>query len=39
MAANNDSPQSPPLTDQVPFNPRLGIESPLGFQKIWLSMK
>ena len=30
MAANNDSPRSPPLNKQVPKNPRLGIEIPLG---------
>ena len=30
MATNNDSPQPPPLNDQVPINPRLGIEIPLG---------
>ena len=30
MAANNDSPRSPPLNDQVPKNQRLGIEIPLG---------
>ena len=29
MAANNDSPRSPPLNEQVPNNPRLGIEIPL----------
>ena len=28
MAANND--RSPPLNEQVPSNPRLGIEIPLG---------
>ena len=31
MAANNDSPRSPPLNEQVPNNQRLGIEIPLGF--------
>ena len=30
MAANNDSPRSPPLKKQTPNNPRLGIEIPLG---------
>ena len=30
MASNNDSPRSPPLNEQVPNNPRLGIEIPLG---------
>ena len=30
MAANNDSPQSPPLKEQVPIIQRLGIEIPLG---------
>ena len=30
MAANNDSPRSPPLNEQVPNNQRLGIEIPLG---------
>ena len=30
MAANNDSPRSPPLNEQVPYNQRLGIEIPLG---------
>ena len=30
MAATNDSPQYPPLNDEVPNNPRLGIEIPLG---------
>ena len=33
MAANNDSPRSPPLNDQVPNNQRLGIEIPLGLQE------
>ena len=31
MAANNGSPQSPTLYDQVPNNPRLGKEILLGF--------
>ena len=31
MAANDDSPRSPPLNEQVPNNQRLGIEIPLGF--------
>ena len=31
MAANINSPQSPPLSDQVPITPRVGIEFPLGF--------
>ena len=26
MTANKNSPQSPPLNDQVPKNPRMGIE-------------
>ena len=30
MAANNDSPRSPPLNEQVPNNQRLGIEIPIG---------
>ena len=30
MAANNDSPRSPPLNEQRPNNQRLGIEIPLG---------
>ena len=30
MAANNDSPRSPPLNEQVPNNQRLGTEIPLG---------
>ena len=30
MAANIDSPQSLPLNDQVPINPRWGIEISLG---------
>ena len=30
MAANNDSPLSPPLNEQGPNNPRLGNEVPLG---------
>ena len=30
MAANNDSPQSPPLNEQVPNNQRLEIDIPLG---------
>ena len=30
MAANIDSPRSPPLNEQVPNNQRLGIEIPLG---------
>ena len=30
MAANNDSPRSPPLNEQRPINQRLGIEIPLG---------
>ena len=30
MAANKDSPRSPPLNEQVPNNQRLGIEIPLG---------
>ena len=30
MAANNDSPHSPPFYDHVPTNPRLGIEISLG---------
>ena len=30
MAANNDSPRSPPLNEQMPNNQRLGIEIPLG---------
>ena len=30
MAANIDSPRSPPLNEQTPNNPRLGIEFPLG---------
>ena len=30
MAAKNYSPQSPPLNDEAPINPRLGIEVPLG---------
>ena len=30
MAANNDSPRSPPLNEQGPNNQRLGIEIPLG---------
>ena len=30
MAANNDSPRSLPLYEQVPNNPTLGIEIPLG---------
>ena len=30
MAANIDSPRSPPLKRQVPNNQRLGIEIPLG---------
>ena len=30
MAANNDSPRSPPLNEQVLNNQRLGIEIPLG---------
>ena len=30
MAANNDSPRSPPLNEQVPNKQRLGIEIPLG---------
>ena len=30
MAANNDSPRSPPLNEQVPNNQRLGNEIPLG---------
>ena len=30
MAANNDSPQSPPLNEQRPNNQGLGIEIPLG---------
>ena len=30
MAANNDPLHSPPLNEQVPNNPRLGIEIPLG---------
>ena len=30
MAANDNSPRSPPLNEQVPNNQRLGIEIPLG---------
>ena len=30
MAANNDSPRSPPLNELVPNIQRLGIEIPLG---------
>ena len=30
MAANNDSPRSPPSNEQAPNNPRLAIEIPLG---------
>ena len=30
MAANDDSPRSPPSNEQVPNNQRLGIEIPLG---------
>ena len=30
MAAINDSPRPPPLNEQAPNNPRLGIEIPLG---------
>ena len=30
MAANDDFPRSPPLSEQVPKNQRLGIEIPLG---------
>ena len=30
MAANNDSPRSPPLNEQKPNNQRLGIEFPIG---------
>jgi len=30
MSANNDSPRLPPLNEQVPNNPRLGIAIPLG---------
>ena len=30
MAANNDSPRSPRLNEQVPYNQRLGIQFPLG---------
>ena len=33
MVAYNNSPQSPTLNDQVPINPRLGIETPLGHPK------
>ena len=29
MGANNNSPQSPPLNDQVPQQMRIGIEIPL----------
>ena len=28
--ANKNFPQSPPMREQVPKNPRLGIEIPLG---------
>ena len=34
MAANNNSPQSPPLNDEVPLNPRLWIEIPVGLTDI-----
>ena len=33
MAANNDSPRSPPLNEQRPKNQRLGIEIPLGLSE------
>ena len=33
MAANNDSPRSPPFNEQVPNNQRLGFEIPLGLPK------
>ena len=33
MAANTDSPRSPPLNDQVPKNSRLGIKILLGLPK------
>ena len=33
MAANNDSPRSPPLNEQAPNNPKLGNEIPLGLAK------
>ena len=33
MAANNDSPRSPPLNEQAGNNPRLGIEIPLSLSE------
>ena len=39
MAANDDSPRSPPLNEQVPNNQRLGLEIPLGLPENMLQQE